>query len=314
MGRAGGGGGGGRAGGGHSGGGFSGGGRAGGGHSGGGINRPTGSSGGGRAGGGMGGIGGPGNRGGIGGMGGPGMGGPRMNRGGMNPPPGGPRRRGFFGRFWPFWGGGGGFYRGGGCGGCLICVIVVILLIILLPAMGIVSLTGNRQNTVTENEYSSVSSSSNSPSSSDSNRVKIETDLEFDSDCILDELGWVDDVDATGASLEDFFDATGVQPYVYFKDYDSSLTSDSDKEDYAQQWYEDNIDNEGTFLFIYFAEEDTDNDVGYMYYVCGYDIESVMDEEACELFWDYVDEYWYSDLSTDDMITEIFDSLADAIM
>lgn len=51
-----------------------------------------------------------------------------------------------------------------------------------------------------------------------------------------------------------------------------------------------------------------------MYYVCGYDIESVMDEEACEIFWDYVDEYWYTDLSTDDMIAEIFNSLADSIM
>ncbi|MCD8338483.1 MAG: hypothetical protein LUD18_14675 [Lachnospiraceae bacterium] len=192
--------------------------------------------------------------------------------------------------------------------------MTIILILVIVIVLGAVSFTGSfgRKNQNTETTIEDTGS----PSSSDSGirREKIDTDLVFDSNCILDELGWFEDADAAGESLEDFFDATGVQPYIYFMDYDESLTTDSEKEEYAQQWYEDNIDNEGTFLFIYFAEEDTDNDVGYMYYVCGYDIESVMDEEACELFWDYVDEYWYSDLSTDDMIAEIFNSLAAAIM
>lgn len=162
--------------------------------------------------------------------------------------------------------------------------------------------------------YPESSSDTGSTSQSSITREKADTGVSFSSDCILDELGWVEDVTATGESLKDFYNATGVQPYVYFKAYDASLTSDSEKEEYAFDWYEDNIDNEGTFLFLYFAEEDTDNDVGYMVYVNGYDIDSVMDEEAVDIFWDYVDEYWYSDLSTDDMLTEIFNSTADAIM
>ncbi|MCD7834331.1 MAG: hypothetical protein LUH00_10160 [Lachnospiraceae bacterium] len=190
--------------------------------------------------------------------------------------------------------------------------MTAILIVVIVIVLGVVSFTGSFERMEQRTE-TTIDTTGNVPSSSTS-REKIDTDLIFDSNCILDELGWFEDADAAGESLEDFFDATGVQPYIYFKDYDESLTTDSEKEEYAQQWYEDNIDNEGTFLFIYFVEEDTDNDVGYMYYVCGYDIEDVMDEEACELFWDYVDEYWYSDLSTDDMVTEIFNSLADAIM
>jgi len=191
---------------------------------------------------------------------------------------------------------------------------IIVFLIILV--LGVVSFTASsgKKNQTTNMTVENTGNSASSVTSSSSSRDKIDTDLVFDSNCILDELDWFDDTDAAGESLEDFFDKTGVQPYIYFKDYDASLTTDSEKEEYAQQWYEDNIDNEGTFLFIYFAEEDTDNDVGYMYYVCGYDIESVMDEEACEIFWDYVDEYWYTDLSTDDMIAEIFNSLADSIM
>lgn len=57
-----------------------------------------------------------------------------------------------------------------------------------------------------------------------------------------------------------------------------------------------------------------ENDVGYMVYVNGLNVDSVMDEEAVEIFWDYVDEYWYFELSTDDMLIEIFNSTADAIM
>lgn len=348
MGRAGGGGGG-RAGGGHSGGGGM---RSGGGHSSSGFNWSGGSSGrakgssfsSGRAGGGS-------STGGFGmgsgkNSGGPGGSGSRRNnpggpggmgaRQGMTPPPGGRRRRMFFG-FTPFWrrGYGRGYYRGRG-GGCLTFFIVIFFVVFLLVYSGMRQFRQNIDtdtvSSVTDISASSDDSSSGNSSEdhssgehssdeadhseahSDSVREKVESDLTFDSNCILDELGWFDDASSAGESLEDFFDATGVQPYIYLRSYDSSLTSDSEKDDYAQQWYEDNIENEQTFLYIYFAEEDTDNDVGYMSCVCGYDIEKVMDEEARELFWDYVDEYWPTDLSTDEMFAEIFNSLADEIM
>ncbi|MCD7954432.1 MAG: hypothetical protein LUG93_01450, partial [Lachnospiraceae bacterium] len=251
-------------------------------------------------------------------------------RGGMNPPPPGGRRRMFFG-FTPFWrrGYGGGYYRGAG-GGCLTTFIIVIVLVFLVTFAGMRqvwrgtgsqgSSSGTSASISSDESITSGSSDDDllagedSSNVSDSQREKVVSDLEFSSDCILDELGWFDDTQTAGESLEDFFGATGVQPYVYLRSYDSSLTSDSEKDDFAQQWYEDNIDNEQTFLYIYFAEEDADNDVGYMYCVCGYDIEEVMDEEAREIFWDYVDEYWPTDLSTDEMFATIFNALADEIM
>ncbi|MCD8232203.1 MAG: hypothetical protein LUD14_10440 [Clostridiales bacterium] len=311
MGRAGGGGGG-HAGGGHSaGGGFSGGGRSGGGHSGGGF-----SGGGGRPGG----PGGPGGR-----PGGPG--GPGGRPGGPGGPGGPPPRPGFWGRF-----GYGGYGYGGyrrRCGtGCLTPIIILIVFIVIIISSAVSTLgggvryalsrlRGNTQQITDTTDYTEESwedEDNDESTYSNSSREKADTGVAFSSDCILDELGWVEDVDATGESLEDFYNATGVQPYIYFKAYDASLTTESEKEEYAFDWYEENIDNEGTFLFIYFAEEDSDNDVGYMVYVNGYDIDSVMDGEAVEIFWNYVDEYWYSSLSTDDMLTEIFNSTADAIM
>jgi uncharacterized protein HemX len=39
-----------------------------------------------------------------------------------------------------------------------------------------------------------------------------------------------------------------------------------------------------------------------------------MDSEAVEIFWNQIDKYWYSDLSTDDLFVEAFNDTADTIM
>lgn len=146
------------------------------------------------------------------------------------------------------------------------------------------------------------------------NREKINTGVAFQNDCIVDEIGWFDNIPKVERRIRYFYKETGVQPYIVLHRYDSSLTTDTEKEAYAKKYYADNIKNEGTFLFMYFAEQDTDNDVGYMCYVNGKQVTSVMDSEAVEIFWAYVDNNWYSNMSTDDMFVTIFDKTADRIM
>ena len=77
---------------------------------------------------------------------------------------------------------------------------------------------------------------------------------------------------------------------------------------------EENIDNENTLLYVYFAEEYADDDVGYMAYVLGKQATSVMDSEAMDIFWGQIDRYWYSDLSTDDVFVSAFNETASIIM
>lgn len=146
------------------------------------------------------------------------------------------------------------------------------------------------------------------------NREKAETGVTFNNDCIVDELGWFDNITSTERQLQSFYNATGIQPYIALFNYNPALKSDADCEAFAEDWYSANIGNEGTLLFAYFAEEDTDNDVGTMTLVNGKQISSVMDSEAVEIFWAYVDEYWYSDLSTDDLFVKVFDRTAKRIM
>lgn len=210
--------------------------------------------------------------------------------------------------------GGGGFYGGGfyprpprrssvivSHGGNFNAVIsLIIFVVVLIAAFG--------------GFPSSNSSSTKSVPKSTQNRERLESGVGYDNNCIVDNIGWFDNVTKTEKSIKKFYDKTGVQPYIVLNAYDSTLLTDTAKEEYAKKWYDEHIKNESTFLYMYFAEPDTDNDVGYMAYVSGKQVPSVMDSEAIEIFWAYVDKYWYSDMSTDDMFTTIFTKTADRIM
>lgn len=146
------------------------------------------------------------------------------------------------------------------------------------------------------------------------NREKIENRVPYNNNCIKDELGYIENSSRLSKNLMNFYNKTGVQPYIYLKSYDSTLISDDQKNSYAQTWYEENIDNEGTFLLIYYADSNP-NEIGYMAYVNGKQVTSVMDSEAIDIFWNYIDRYWSdSSLSTVDVFTKVYDSTAKTIM
>lgn len=209
---------------------------------------------------------------------------------------------------------GGGFFGGGfyprpprrstifiGSGGGINAIVSLVIFIVVLV-------------TVFGGFPSSNSSSTKGVPKSTQNRERLESGVGYDNNCIIDNIGWFDNVTKTEKSIKKFYDKTGVQPYIVLNAYDSTLLTDTAKEEYAKKWYDEHIKNESTFLYMYFAEPDTDNDVGYMAYVNGKQVPSVMDSEAIEIFWAYVDKYWYSDMSTDDMFTTIFTKTADRIM
>lgn len=158
-----------------------------------------------------------------------------------------------------------------------------------------------------------ISSFSGKPKST-RNREKLNNQTAYTNDCIQDELGYIEEPSKLSRGLQHFYEKTGVQPYIVMKKYDPSLTSDTEKENFSRQYYENNIDNEGTFLYMYF-EDQNPNDVGYMTYVNGKKVSSVMDEEAVEIFWNYIDRYWVDDgLTMTQVFDKAFNQTADTIM
>ena len=235
--------------------------------------------------------------GGGGGMHGPGgMGGP-----GMRDPygPRGPRRGGFF--WGPRWGG----FGWGGYGGGLFrpwisigtyAVLAIVFFLLVFFSM------------VTDHSEDAASYTSTIE------REKLTGVASYDSDCVIDEIGWISSTDTVGSELSGFYDTTGMQPYIYLKAYDETLTTDDEKLAWAEDYFADSIGLENGFLYVYFAEEDSDTDMGYMCYVTGTSASGIFDSEAENIFWSYVDQYWYSDLSMDDMLVTVFTKTADTIM
>lgn len=207
----------------------------------------------------------------------------------MPPPPRRHRR---------YYGGGYGGRRSGGVG----VAFVIMLLVVLCVSYGV----GNARY------YGSSYSSSSQVSTIE--RQKLESGNAYINNCVIDEIGWFENESKTESQLKEFWEETGIQPYIILKDYDASLTTDSQKEQWATDYYDANFDTENIFLYVYFAEEDVDNDVGYMCYANGYQTSSVMDSEAIEIFWNNIDKYWYTDMSTDDLFVEAFNDTADTIM
>lgn len=207
--------------------------------------------------------------------------------GGWGPPPGG-------GFPYHHYGGYGGYYpprRSSSIGGILTAIFFLFVFIFVF-----------------------VSSFSNDKQVSTRNREKIENPVAYTNDCVKDEIGYVEDVSALSRNLQNFYNKTGIQPYIYLKAYDASLSTDAEKEEYAKDWYDKNIDNEDTFLYVYFEDADPD-EVGYMAYVNGKEVTSVMDAEAVSIFWNYIDRYWTDgSLTMVQVFTKTFDSTAKTIM
>ena len=202
-------------------------------------------------------------------------------------------------------GGGGLFGRSSvGCGGCLTGIIVVAVILIIFLAVSSM-FSSNEPEYVNTVEV---------PASS-YNREKLEG-TSWKNDCVTDELGWVSEggsVSGLEKQLRNFFDETGIQPYAVLLDYRPELTTDPQKQQFAEQWYDENIGGTTSFAFFYFGERNPD-DVGFMCYVGGAEALGIMDSEAVDIFWAICDQEWYSDATTEDAIANTFNRTADRIM
>ncbi|MCM1164941.1 MAG: hypothetical protein NC299_04265 [Lachnospiraceae bacterium] len=134
----------------------------------------------------------------------------------------------------------------------------------------------------------------------------------FEPDCVVDELKWFEDVKAAGESLKFVYDKLGIQPYVVFKKHDASLLTDEDKVKYCVDWYKSHISDEDTFLLMYFAAKESDESVGYTVYYSGANAEKLA-VEFKGILEDGINEYWFTELSTDDVIKYAFEYTCDRI-
>lgn len=137
-----------------------------------------------------------------------------------------------------------------------------------------------------------------------------------------DKIGWISDGRTLTIGLEEFYKATGVQPYVVFIPYSSEYWNNGNinatvADNYLERIYKQKFTDEGHFIFAYFScQNDSKSEMdGEFRYLSGYSADTIMDNEAIDIFWGYFEENYYNTtLSTEKMISNTFNQTAKNIM
>lgn len=146
------------------------------------------------------------------------------------------------------------------------------------------------------------------------NREKLELGYGYPNNTLTDELDWIQDPARLNRNLKEFYETTGAAPYVALVYRPEVTAQGSDAEwEYANEWYSENLPNEGYVLFMYF-DTGIEGEDGNGQLVVGDQAGILMDAEAQQVFWDYMDNLWYQDIDEDTMFTQAFVKTGNRIM
>lgn len=129
-----------------------------------------------------------------------------------------------------------------------------------------------------------------------------------------DQVGWISSDAKMTKGLKEFYKKTGVQPYVIITDNvngKGATLNDSEAEQYLQETYDALFDDEGHLIFL-FLEYESGTYKGYLY--AGNQASSVIDTEAQEIIYDFVDYYYTSNLDDNEFFSTVFEKSAERIM
>lgn len=134
------------------------------------------------------------------------------------------------------------------------------------------------------------------------------------SEWYTDDLGWIHDTDTLNRGLKDFYDKTGVQPYLYITDNidGSKKPADVEFERKLKLMYEQLFTDEGHVIVCFLESSPSDYAT---YYWAGSKAKQVLDYEGGEILLDYLDYYYTSDdLSDEEFFAKAFTKSADRMM
>lgn len=137
-----------------------------------------------------------------------------------------------------------------------------------------------------------------------------------------DKIGWISNRNTLITGLEDFYNLTGVQPYILFVPYSENYWNGnsinvSNATKYLEDVYSSTFKDEGHFIFAYFqCKNDSKSEMdGEFRYLSGYSADTIMDNEALNIFWGYFEKNYYNtSLSLEQMISKTFSQTAKNIM
>ena len=209
-------------------------------------------------------------------------------------------------------GGGGGVRRGSsysspGAGsgiGKAGCITAVVIAVIVLFVVGSVLFGGPSQPT----DSGAASLSAGGVRESTTAREKLPGSGYKDE--VFDQLGWIN-TSTVASGIRPFYEKTGVQPAIYLENRPDLMGDEAAQQAEAERVFNELGLGNDAFLFCYF--DDDGNDGEWMTWT-GSEAVTVMDDEATQIFSDYLTQNWFSDKTEDNVFLDTFNSTADRIM
>lgn len=180
-----------------------------------------------------------------------------------------------------------------GCfGGCLVAAALFIFLVFALLLMAFF-VGSSAPNSTVEREALPAGS-------------VVETGYYTDEDG-----GWIGSASTLQAGMRDFYEDTGVQPYLYIVP-DRSYTSGTQLNEFAEEKYGELFSDNAHFLFVFCYDQGSSYYYGYW---MGTQARTVLDDEAIEIFLSYLDinmnDY---DITEDEVFSNTFEQTGRRIM
>lgn len=194
---------------------------------------------------------------------------------------------------------------GGGCFSGMISMILIVLvlvgLLVGLVFIGIGGLVGGGSSAAAAITKSTVK------------REPLPKGSVVETNYYTDELDWIKNPTTLTAGMKNFYQKTGVQPYLFITDSieGTHTPTEAQVEAFAGKTYDALFQDEAHLLLIFFEY----NQQYSTWYLCGTQAKTVMDTEACNILLDNIDKY-YSDssLTDDSMFSKAFDEAGTRIM
>lgn len=180
-----------------------------------------------------------------------------------------------------------------GCG--VAFIVVAILAIVLLLAVA----------------FGAFSCSSDIPASTE-DREPLPAGAVVETNYYTDEDGdWITSPSRFEKGLREFFELTGIQPYVYIFPNDS-VTSAAELQSRAEQLYSQLFTDDAHFLMTFCY--DSRDDGFYWAFWAGSQTRTVLDDEALEIFESYLKQEWFADNDENTFFSNTFAQTGERIM
>lgn len=181
--------------------------------------------------------------------------------------------------------------------GLTIFITVGLVLVYLLLAFAGGGMVGENRNPITKSTI---------------NRKKLHLNISDEAGYFTDECDWILNRTELEKGLKDFYKRTGVLPYVYIidnvaGDYDPSTQK---LEQFAENAYAKLFEDEGHILLLFW-----DYGGAYEYVLwLGEDTLKLMDTEACDMLFDYLDYYYYNAYTEEAFFSNAFSEAGKRMM